>query len=236
MANTQCKEVNLTKRVRTSKGLRYCPVVLSANGRVKPDLVIVDRQQQRHPEGASYLEWRENGRRVASLPRSCDAIYRKEDMHENKYPVVSHSRDPRFLTLRSLQTSQGRSRTGLYLIEGIRHVARAVEHHAPVESVFFDPSILSNQFGQKLARRLRQRRVPGVRLSSQLYRDLTLAAEPQGIGAVAAAMDSASRYPGGGKLPLARSRINRIAGKSGHDHPNRRGGGRKRNFRARFRV
>ncbi len=79
MANTQCKEVNLTKRVRTSKGLRYCPVVLSANGRVKPDLVIVDRQQQRHPEGASYLEWRENGRRVRlSVGKdAADAIARR---------------------------------------------------------------------------------------------------------------------------------------------------------------
>ena len=64
MANTQCKEVNLTKRVQTSKGLRYCPVILSANGRVKPDLVIVNGRQERHPEGAYYLEWRESGRRV----------------------------------------------------------------------------------------------------------------------------------------------------------------------------
>ena len=64
MANTQSKEVNLTKRVQTSKGIRYCPVALSANGRVKPDLVIVNGQQERHSEGAYYLEWRENGRRV----------------------------------------------------------------------------------------------------------------------------------------------------------------------------
>jgi integrase/recombinase XerD len=62
--NTQSKDVNLTKRVQTSKGLRYCPVALSANGRVKPDLVIVNGQQERHPEGAYYLEWRENGKRV----------------------------------------------------------------------------------------------------------------------------------------------------------------------------
>jgi TrmH family RNA methyltransferase len=41
-----------------------------------------------------------------------------------------------------------------------------------------------NPFGQKLARRLRKRGVVGVRLSYQLYRDLTLASEPQGIGAV----------------------------------------------------
>ena len=64
MANTQCKEVNLTKRVQTSKGMRYCPVILSANGRVKPDLVAVNGREERHPEGAYYLEWRENGRRV----------------------------------------------------------------------------------------------------------------------------------------------------------------------------
>jgi integrase/recombinase XerD len=62
--NTQSKEVNLTKRVRTSKGLRYCPVVLSSNGRVKPDLVIVNGKQEGHSEGAYYLEWREHGRRV----------------------------------------------------------------------------------------------------------------------------------------------------------------------------
>ena len=64
MANIQSKEVNLTKRVQTTKGPRYCPVVLSANGRVKPDWVIVNGQHQRHPEGAYYLEWRQNGRRV----------------------------------------------------------------------------------------------------------------------------------------------------------------------------
>jgi integrase len=62
--NTQSREVNLTKRVQTGKGMRYCPVVLSPNGRVKPDLVIVNGRPERHPEGAYYLEWRENGRRI----------------------------------------------------------------------------------------------------------------------------------------------------------------------------
>jgi integrase len=64
VANTQCREVNLTKRVQTSKGMRYCPVILSGNGRVRPDLVTVNGREERHPEGAYYLEWRENGRRV----------------------------------------------------------------------------------------------------------------------------------------------------------------------------
>jgi len=105
-------------------------------------------------------------------------------MHENKPPLVTNPRDPRFLALLNLQTSQCRSRTNLYLIEGIRHLARAVEERAPVESVFYDPSVLSNHFGRKLVRRLIASRVPTVRLATHLYRDLTLAAEPQGIGAV----------------------------------------------------
>ena len=58
------RQVNLTKRVRTSKGLRYCPVVLSANGRVKPDAVLVNGKPERHTEGAYYLEWSEGPKRV----------------------------------------------------------------------------------------------------------------------------------------------------------------------------
>ena len=55
--------VNLTKRVRTGEGLRYCPAVISGNGRVKPDRVVVDGEQERHPEGAYYIEWRDDGQR-----------------------------------------------------------------------------------------------------------------------------------------------------------------------------
>jgi len=109
-----------------------------------------------------------------------------EAMHENKQPqsLIQHANDPRFLHLRSLQTPQGRSRSGLYLIEGIRHVARAAEEHAPIQSLFHSPAVLSNPFGQKLVRRLRQSGIPSAQLTPQLYRDLTLAVEPQGMGAV----------------------------------------------------
>ncbi len=58
------RKVGLTKRVQTSKGLRYCPVVLAANGRVRPDLVIVNGKEERHPEGAYYLEWWAGSKRI----------------------------------------------------------------------------------------------------------------------------------------------------------------------------
>jgi integrase/recombinase XerD len=57
------REVNL-KRVITAQGKRYCPVVLSANGRVKPDAVLVNGKEERHSEGAYYLESREGTTRI----------------------------------------------------------------------------------------------------------------------------------------------------------------------------
>jgi integrase/recombinase XerD len=58
------REVNLTKRVKTPQGMRYCPAALSVNGRVKPDIVVINGKEERHPEGAYYLEWREGSKRI----------------------------------------------------------------------------------------------------------------------------------------------------------------------------
>jgi hypothetical protein len=62
------RTVKLTKRVQTSRGLRYCPVVLSANGRVRADLVIILGQEERHPEGASSWVSRADVQAHPSLP------------------------------------------------------------------------------------------------------------------------------------------------------------------------
>jgi integrase/recombinase XerD len=56
--------VNLTKRIKTAQGLRYCPVVYSDNKRVKRDVVIVNGKEERHPEGGYYLDWTEGTKRV----------------------------------------------------------------------------------------------------------------------------------------------------------------------------
>ncbi len=56
--------VNVSKRVQTAKGLRFCPVVLAANGRIRPNWVKVSGKQEHHPEGAYYIEWCEGSKRV----------------------------------------------------------------------------------------------------------------------------------------------------------------------------
>ena len=57
-------DANVTKRVKTPQDLRYCPLVLSANGRIRPDWVLVNGKEERQPEGVYYLEWREGTNRT----------------------------------------------------------------------------------------------------------------------------------------------------------------------------
>jgi integrase/recombinase XerD len=57
-------KVNLTKYIQTIAGPRYCPAVISPSGRIKQDVVRVNGKKDRHPEGAYYLDWRRNGKRV----------------------------------------------------------------------------------------------------------------------------------------------------------------------------
>ncbi len=56
--------VNITKYISTEAGLRYCPAVITSNGRIKQDIVLVGDKEERHPEGSYYLDWRENGVRT----------------------------------------------------------------------------------------------------------------------------------------------------------------------------
>src|SRR5690348_16422477 len=57
--------VNITKRVSIQgKGWRFCPVVYSANHRIKPNAVFVVGREELHEEGSYYLDWSENGKRV----------------------------------------------------------------------------------------------------------------------------------------------------------------------------
>ncbi len=56
--------VNLTKYVNIGqKQWRFCPVVVAANGRIKPDYVLASGRPELHREGSYYIEWYENSSR-----------------------------------------------------------------------------------------------------------------------------------------------------------------------------
>ena len=59
--------VNLTKYVKVgghaSETWRFCPVVRTGNGRIRPDYVLIDGKPQFHKEGAYSIEWYVDGKR-----------------------------------------------------------------------------------------------------------------------------------------------------------------------------
>lgn len=56
-------KVNLTKKITTPTGKRWCPVMVADNGRVKPDWVIVAGKPEKHTEGRYYIDWNQDGKR-----------------------------------------------------------------------------------------------------------------------------------------------------------------------------
>jgi integrase len=83
-------KVNLTKKVVIGTGKRFCPVMLSDNGRVKPDWVIVGNEPERHPEGTYYIDWTEDGRRHrASVGKSPSNAVARQLRKETELKAVS---------------------------------------------------------------------------------------------------------------------------------------------------
>lgn len=56
-------QVNITRRIDTARGTRYCHVLVCPKGLIEPDGVMVNDRQQVHPEGAYYPDWKESGKR-----------------------------------------------------------------------------------------------------------------------------------------------------------------------------
>jgi hypothetical protein len=58
------KSVNLTKRVTTPSGPRFCTVAHSPNGRIKANCVVIAGHEEHHPEGSYYIEWWNGSKRL----------------------------------------------------------------------------------------------------------------------------------------------------------------------------
>src|ERR1035441_245875 len=88
MANTT---VNLYRKCKTPEGWRYYPVVMSANGRVKPNAVKVDDAEVAYPVGHYVLRSYDGGNtvwtRVTGGPT--EALARSEE-HTSELQSLRH--------------------------------------------------------------------------------------------------------------------------------------------------
>jgi integrase/recombinase XerD len=83
-------QVNITKRIDTPEGRRFCPAIHGAGGRVKPDWVMVNDRQEKHPEGTYYLDWTEDGnRRRIAVGTDATAAYNCRNRKQSELEAIA---------------------------------------------------------------------------------------------------------------------------------------------------
>jgi TrmH family RNA methyltransferase len=98
--------------------------------------------------------------------------------------IISSPNHFQIQRIRGLQVRAERERTGLFLIEGIRFVAQAIQHNVKLETLLVAPELLVSPFGQKLVRQQRRAGTPCLTVTPEVFHTVSLSEEPQGIAAV----------------------------------------------------
>ncbi len=86
--------------------------------------------------------------------------------------------------IRKLDLAKHRKETGLFLAEGLRVVAQAIESHAAIEELVFSPELLVSEFGQDLVYQLQKDQISVTEVSKNVFQTLARKDTPQGIIAV----------------------------------------------------
>jgi TrmH family RNA methyltransferase len=97
--------------------------------------------------------------------------------------ISSHS-NPLLKLIRALRQRKGRDETGLFLVEGIHHVGKAVETGWGIETLVYAPDQLTSDYARRLVDEQSQRGIRCVALTAELFSTITEKDNPQGILAV----------------------------------------------------
>lgn len=93
-------------------------------------------------------------------------------------PLITSLSNPLIKQARALHQKKARLESGLFLVEGIRHVGEAVGAGWGVESVFYAPELLTSKFGRDLISFLGAK---SQSVSVQVMESLADKENPQGI-------------------------------------------------------
>ncbi len=85
---------------------------------------------------------------------------------------------------RALRQRKQRQETGLFVVEGIRHVGEAVQAGAAIEYILYSPEILSSDFAHGLVEDQSRSGLPCYAVDRQVFTSLAEKENPQGLLAV----------------------------------------------------
>lgn len=94
---------------------------------------------------------------------------------------LSSRNNPRIKQLRALRQRKERQASGLFLVEGIRHLGEAFDAGAAIETVCYAPDLLDSAYAHDLLRRLQTRGVDCLVVAADTLASLAEKDNPQGI-------------------------------------------------------
>jgi len=98
--------------------------------------------------------------------------------------MITSAANERVKWLRKLQDRKARQDSGLFFIEGLRHVTEAVQQGAQIETMVVAPDLLRSEFGQQLVREQQAAGCETLEVSADIFRRISSKEGPQGLGAV----------------------------------------------------
>jgi TrmH family RNA methyltransferase len=98
--------------------------------------------------------------------------------------LITSRRNAKIKLARALRQRKHRDASGLFLVEGIRHVGEAMEAGAQIEAIYYAPEMLSSQFAQDLIERQAAHGLPCYAVAADVFDSLVDKENPQGILAV----------------------------------------------------
>ncbi|NPA06219.1 MAG: RNA methyltransferase [Chloroflexi bacterium] len=100
-------------------------------------------------------------------------------------PLIRSPRNPRIKAARRLNRPRARRETGRFLVEGLTHIAAALEAGGWLETLFWAPERLRSAFGQDVIDRARAAGVEVIPVTSEVLDALSPKDTSQGMVAVA---------------------------------------------------
>lgn len=98
--------------------------------------------------------------------------------------ILTNPRNPDIKQVRQLHQRKVRDETGLFLVEGIRHVGEAVAASAAIAYFCYAPDLLKSEFAHDLLEKQRRAGARVYALAPDIFRSLADKDNPQGILAV----------------------------------------------------
>ncbi|GER89022.1 rRNA methyltransferase [Dictyobacter vulcani] len=98
--------------------------------------------------------------------------------------IITNRNNPKIKQIRALLKRSERERTGLALVEGLRLVTEALRSPQRVRQLLIAPELLRSRHGQALLQEHRQKGLPCLYVSSEVFQSFSLKDNPQGIAAV----------------------------------------------------